>query len=130
MAKTFWPLRVIIGINVALILFQLALILGVPWGHAAWGGQYRVLPNNLRVSSAMSLLVYGFVIWTFRRRVQQPTAKFPRAMAWIFSGYFLLGVIMNLASSSRWENFLRAPVALVLSISGFLVARSKSSSLT
>ena len=108
------------------MLFQVALILGVPWGHAAWGGQYRVLPNSLRVSSVMSLLVYGFVIWTFRQRVMHPTAKFTRVMAWVFSGYFLLGVLMNLASSSRWENFLMAPVAFFLAISGCILARSKN----
>lgn len=43
---------------VALILFQIALILGAPFGNYAWGGQHRVLPTKLRIGSASSIVIY------------------------------------------------------------------------
>ena len=36
-----------------------------------------------------------------------------------------LGAVMNLASSSVWERFIWAPVALVLAASSFIVARGR-----
>ena len=38
--------------------FQLALALGAPLGHAAWGGAHRVLPHRLRLASAIAAVVW------------------------------------------------------------------------
>ncbi|WP_100813256.1 hypothetical protein [Microbacterium lacus] len=38
---------------VGLAAFQLALALGAPWGHFAWGGQHRVLPTGVRIGSVV-----------------------------------------------------------------------------
>ena len=41
-------LTAILGV---LAVFQLALALGAPIGHFAWGGAHRVLPARLRIDS-------------------------------------------------------------------------------
>ena len=47
---------VILGL---LTVFQLALALGAPLGHFAWGGKDRVLPAGKRVASLVAILVYA-----------------------------------------------------------------------
>ncbi|TFB66837.1 hypothetical protein [Cryobacterium sp. Hz9] len=45
-----------------LVLFQLSLALGAPWGRFAWGGQHPgVLPFGYRIASGVSILIYGFI---------------------------------------------------------------------
>jgi hypothetical protein len=117
------PLKIIYVLLTILGLFQLALILGAPWGEAAWGGQYRVLPTFYRVGSVTSIGLYLFFVWALRRREQHPRDKFARVTAWILVAYSAVGVIANSASSSRYENLIWAPVAVVLTICMFLIAK-------
>ena len=42
-----------------LAVFQLALALGAPLGHFAWGGAHRVLPRRLRIGSLVSIVIYA-----------------------------------------------------------------------
>ena len=43
---------------VALAIFQIALIAGVPWGRAAWGGADEVLPASKRIGSIVAVVLY------------------------------------------------------------------------
>ena len=43
---------------------------------------------------------------------------------WILVGVLLVGALMNFASSSPWERFLWGPLALVLAVLCFVLARS------
>jgi hypothetical protein len=40
------------------------------------------------------------------------------------TGFFCLGVLMNLASQSPWERAIMTPVALVLALCCYVLARS------
>jgi hypothetical protein len=42
---------------------------------------------------------------------------------WILVGLLTIGALMNFASSSNWERFLQAPVALLLALLCLMVAR-------
>lgn len=117
------PLRIVYVLLTILGLFQLALIVGMPWGEAAWGGQHRILPTSFRFGSAVSILLYIFFAWVLRRHEQHPPDRFAKITAWVITGYSALGVIMNSISSSRYENFIWAPVALILTICMYLIAR-------
>jgi hypothetical protein len=117
------PLKIVYILLTILGLFQLALIFGMPWGQAAWGGQHSVLPTAYRWGSASSIGLYIFFAWVLRRREQHWRYAFPRVVSWIIVGFFALGVIANVASSSRYEQLIWAPVAAVLTICSFLIAR-------
>ena len=96
-------------------VFQVALAAGAPWGAAAWGGAHPgVLPENLRVASAVSAVVYaalgavcatGLVGSTARRRILTGA-----------SGLMAVGTVMNLASPSLVEKALWSPVAATLAV--------------
>jgi len=41
----------------SILLFQVVFVLGAPLGHLAWGDQHKVLPKNLRIGSATSVVI-------------------------------------------------------------------------
>jgi len=109
-----------------LAVLQIALILGAPIGHFAWGGQHRVLPTRLRVGSAVSILIYAVIALAALDRaglVDVFPGAFPAVTMWVVFAYFVLGIGMNAISRSKPERYTMAPLCLVLSVLSFLVAR-------
>jgi hypothetical protein len=105
----------------SLSIFQILLASGLPLGHAAFGGEYRVLPKKLRYVSALSaaiFLVAFYVILTrggLLGRGRQESSPI-RVGIWVLVAIFSVSALANVASRSRWERRLMAPVALVLAL--------------
>jgi len=110
----------------AVMIFQALLALGLPLGHLAWGGKHRVLPWKLRWSSFASFFVLGFAAWSLLVRVGftgiDSNTGFFRVIAWIFAGFFTLGIAMNAASRSRPERLLMTPANIILATCFFVAA--------
>ena len=108
-----------------LAVFQLALVLGAPWGHLAWGGQDRVLPARKRIGSVISILIYAFMALVAWDRVGA-ISIFPDLLSqiamWVIFAYSVLGILMNAISRSKPERYTMVPVAIVLSVLSFLIA--------
>jgi hypothetical protein len=111
----------------ALMVFQAALAAGAPLGDAAWGGVHAHLTTGERVGSAVSVLVYVAAILVVRGRAAGRPERRYRWGIWALVAVLGIAGVMNLASESRWENFLLAPVALVLAALCIVVARGASS---
>ena len=109
-----------------LAVFQAALVGGAPIGRFAWGGQHTVLPAGLRVGSAVSIILYaafGYVALAKANMVPflgNETAT--TVVAWVLTGYFALGVVMNAISRSKPERAVITPVALFLAIAYLVLA--------
>jgi hypothetical protein len=111
----------------ALVVFQLALALGAPYGAAAWGGRNPgVLPPNLRIASA----VVGIVVYPLMAVVILAAAGLigddwlpidPIVAMWILTGFFALGAVVNALSPSAPER-VWSPVSAVLAICCALIA--------
>jgi hypothetical protein len=111
----------------ALVVFQLALALGAPYGAAAWGGRNPgVLPRNLRIASA----VVGIVVYPLMAVVILAAAGLvrddwlpidPTVAMWILTGFFVLGAVVNAISRSAPER-IWTPVSAVLAICCALIA--------
>ena len=94
--------------------FQLALVAGAPWGAAAWAGQAPgVLPESLRIASAVSVLVYGGLAAVVVTDRLSSTTR--RRLLTGASAFMVLGTVANLASQSPVEK-LWAPVAATLAV--------------
>ena len=114
-----------------LVIFQIALSLGAPWGAASYGGRNPgVLPTQLRVVSAIS----GFGIYPLAILfVLDASGVADTGLAdgnqtelwmWLLSALFGLGALANFASPSKIER-IWGPVALILSICcGFLAVNA------
>jgi hypothetical protein len=111
----------------ALVVFQVALALGAPFGAAAWGGRNQgVLPRGLRIASG----VVGVVVYPIMAAVILAAADLigddwlpidPTVVMWIFTGFFALGAVVNAISRSAPER-LWAPVSAVLAICCAIIA--------
>ncbi len=109
----------------SLALLQAGLAAGRPWGRLAWGGGHEVLPSRLRVASAASIVLYASfaaVLLTAARLLGLLPEGFADVGAWVLTGYFALGVVVNGISRSRPERVVMTPVSLVLAASSLVVA--------
>lgn len=108
-----------------LAVFQVLLIIGLPLGRFAWGGQHAVLPARLRVGSAVSILVYAaFATVALDRAALVSFLPAPADVVamWVIAAYLLLSVLPNLASKSSDERRVMVPVSLVLAGLAFATA--------
>jgi hypothetical protein len=121
-----WVALVAAGGLAGMATFQILLTIGLPLGHAAFGGANAVLPAKLRAASAMSALVFLAAFYVVLARgglvgVANESAPV-RIGIWVFVAIFALSTVANTASRSRWERFLMAPIALLLTACCILVA--------
>ena len=110
-------------------VFQIALALGAPLGHAAWGGSHEgALPGKLRVASGVTgLVVYpviGLYVLASAELIEPDwmpgTGK---TGMWILAGLFPLGTLANFASRSKRER-LWGPVSLIIAVCCGIIAAS------
>jgi hypothetical protein len=116
------------AVLIALAIFQLALILGVPLGMYAWGGKHTVLPRKLKTGSIISILLYGLIAVIILSKAEVITAfsnqPIINVSIWVIAGYFSIGILMNGMSRSKYERNLMTPVVLVLSVMCIFIAAS------
>jgi len=109
-----------------LAIFQALLIAGFPFGRFAWGGAHNVLPNKLRIGSAISIILYmiiAAIILETSGLISLISSNSLTGIAiWILAGYFLIGVFMNAISKNKSERMMMTPVAFLLSILCVVVA--------
>lgn len=109
-----------------LTIFQVLLIAGFPLGRFAWGGAHTVLPNKLRIGSAVSIILYMiFAVLILERSgiISVINSNNVTGIAiWILAAYFLVGVFMNAISKSKPERMTMTPIALLLCILCVIVA--------
>lgn len=108
-----------------LALLQVALVLGAPLGHFAWGGQDRVLPARKRIGSVVSILIYGLmavVAWDRVGAISIFPDLFSQIAMWVIFAYSVLGILMNAISRSKPERYTMVPVSIALSVLSFLIA--------
>jgi len=109
-------------------LFQLALAFGMPWGSLAMGGKYPgKFPVPMRLAAvvqAFVLIGIGFVL-LIKSKVMFPSLyQTSEIVIWGIVVFNVLGLIMNLATPSKWERIIWAPVAGGLLVCSILVAFS------
>ena len=106
-------------------VFQAALTAGTPWGHLAWGGKYKELPQLMRGGSFLAIILYGIGAAIIVQAAGVATVL-PQAMVdigiWVVAGYLLLGVAMNAVSRSLPERLAMTPITIVLLILVLIVA--------
>ena len=109
-------------------VFQVALAAGAPLGRAAWGGAVARLPSRLRRASAVSAVIWLVGAVVILGRVGIEIVPLPAIVttvgAWVLVVVSVLGAIVNVASSSRWERFGWGPLALLLAFLSLVVTTS------
>jgi hypothetical protein len=107
-------------ILMGIIAFQIAVVVGAPWGAYTQGGQrHGVLTTPGRFLAGLSaLLLFVMALSLFARVGQGPFKRFPRRrlrlLYWFTTIYAGLAVVLNLVTRSAVEREIWAPVSVVL----------------
>jgi hypothetical protein len=117
------------AVFLAVAVFQAALALGAPLGHAAWGGAHDQLTVSLRLGSGVAVaicLLAALII--LGRAGYRPSPLPPAVTRWgarILVVVLPLSALLNFASPSMWERFLWGPLALLLAALCIAVVRGR-----
>lgn len=113
-------------ILICLGIFQILLIIGLPLGHYAWGGQHNVLPIGFRIGSVLSLFIYlffGLVILQRSKLINFfKNQKIVTFGTWFVVGYSFLGILANFASRSKNERLVMGPLVTIMAIISLVIA--------
>ena len=108
------------------IIFQFALALGAPWGHLAMGGRFPdKLPIRMRIAALLQACVLALLAVIVLAKVEIGPAnlyEISETAIWLVLAISILSLIVNLATPSKWERIVWAPVAVVLTICSLYVA--------
>lgn len=98
-------------------IINLLLILGAPFGEFTMGGKYRVLPINLRIMAAFSLVIQIFaIIIVLQAGGFLPlwfSNKITKIICRVFAAYLSVNTIMNFCSASKKEKYIVTPLSLI-----------------
>ena len=110
-----------------LIVFQLALAAGAPWGKAAYGGAWEgTLPRGIRINSLVfGAFLYPLVILYVLDAGGVAEFGFLRAESIVLRVlvfFFVTGTITNAISRSKIEKMIWTLPTAVLAICTFILA--------
>ena len=112
------------------MIFQLCLAAGMPWGSYAMGGAFAgEFPPAMRVAAVIqALIIFAFAAVVLSRAQLgfSKLRKISQKLIWFVVAFGIVGFILNVITPSQGERLLWAPVAFVLLISSVVVARSDS----
>lgn len=114
---------ILIGI---VILFQLMLALGMPWGSYAMGGKFPgKYPPAMRVASLFQTIILVFIalIVLSNSELTFPSwYTFTNIAIWFVVAFSMIATILNLITRSVWERRIWAPISVLLLITSIIVA--------
>jgi hypothetical protein len=109
------------------ILFQVCLALGVPWGSASMGGKFPgKYPPEIKVVALINALILGLITMIVLSRsgmIFTGLMPFSQIAVWVVVVFFTLGTVMNTITPSKIER-IWAPVALTQMVTSIIIALS------
>jgi hypothetical protein len=113
------------AICIVVILFQICLIAGAPWGRLTQGGfNSEKLPKRNRILASFSI----FLMLAMGLSIVSAVGYWPDWpiwTGWIALATTVVSAIMNLLTQSMPERMLWGPITLAMLIFAFIVMLSK-----
>ena len=110
------------------VLFQIVMAIGAPWGHLAMGGRYPgKYPTKIRVAALIQAVLLSLlaVVVLIRARLILPDLYEATDIGiWVVVVIYAISLVMNLITPSKWEKILWVPVALILTVASMVIALS------
>jgi hypothetical protein len=112
--------------SAVVVLFQIALALGAPWGAYAMGGAFPGrFPPRLRVAAvvqAILLVVFAAVVLSFAGLALPGWTQTASWLIWLVIAFNAIAAVLNTITRSVVERRLWAPVTYVMLACSVLVA--------
>lgn len=115
------------ALTAVVVLFQISLALGAPWGESAMGGRWRgAYPPSLRAAALVQgAVLAGFAYVILARAGVTGGGRWTRPAAWGVVGLCAVASVLNLITPSATERMIWAPVATLLLVLSVRVASSR-----
>jgi len=115
-------------ISAGVVVFQIALAAGAPWGAFAMGGAFPgQFPPTLRIAALVqaALLVGMALVVLARAEIVLPRwLRASRWLVWFVVAFAVVSLFLNSITPSAGERAIWAPTALLLLLSSAAVAFS------
>lgn len=118
----------IIGAILFLVILIMTVLVacGLPLGEFTMGGQYKILPKNLRFMAMISVGVqlFAMIIVLQAGGIIAPwfSFKVTKNICLLFAIYLSLNTVMNFISKSKKEKYAMTPLSLVAAICFWVTA--------
>ncbi|MET3846538.1 hypothetical protein [Paenibacillus sp. OAE614] len=113
-------------LTLIVVLFQLALALGMPWGSYAMGGKFPgKYPPGMRVGAivqAIVLLAIAAIVLSRSGFIFTTWDSFANKAIWFVVAFSTISTVLNLITRSKWERRIWAPVSVLLLVTSVIVA--------
>ena len=107
------------------ILFQLCLAIGIPWGAASMGGKYPgKYPPKMRIAAVLNILVLIFlslIVLVRANMILTHLLSFSKFAIWFVVVFSAIGTVLNTITPSKIER-IWAPLAGLQLITSLIVA--------
>ncbi len=114
---------ILIGI---VILFQIGLVIGMPWGEYAMGGRFPgTYPWKMRLGSIIQIIILFFFAYIVLIRAEIVSSRydeFSMTAIWFVVCFLVLAVVLNLITPSKKERAIWAPTSIILLVTSLIVA--------
>jgi len=114
------------ALMIAIIIFQLALALGAPFGDFTMGGKYPGrLPTKMRIVALIQILIlllFGSIVISRAGIALERFYNVAVIGIWFIVAFFILGSIVNLASPSKKEKLIMGPINVIALLCSLIVA--------
>ncbi|MFT5692659.1 MAG: hypothetical protein ACI92E_001995 [Oceanicoccus sp.] len=111
-----------------IVVFQLALALGAPWGELAMAGKYPGrFPAKMRIAALVQtvlLSVLALIVLVRAELVLGEFIELSRSAVWFVVVIYVVSAILNTITPSKKERMIWAPFAIVQLICSLIVATS------
>lgn len=113
-------------VTAGVIVFQIGLALGAPWGAYAMGGRYPGrYPAGMRVAAVVqagALVVLAVIVLSTAGLVVPSLSEGFPWLVWLTVAFSAVSLVLNLITPSAGERRIWAPVGAVLLASSLTVA--------
>ncbi|NHN31465.1 hypothetical protein [Paenibacillus agricola] len=108
------------------ILFQFALVAGMPWGSYAMGGKFPgKYPPVMRLASLFQVIILALlasIVLSKSGFIFPNWYSFTKSAIWFVVIFSVIATTLNFITRSKWERRIWAPVSLLLLITSITVA--------
>lgn len=114
------------GVSAGVVVFQVALAAGAPWGAYAMGGAFPgQFPLTLRIAAVVqAALIVGMAVVVLSRAglVLPGWSEMTRRLVWLVVAFAAVSLVLNVITPSADERAIWAPVAVLLLVTSTVVA--------
>jgi hypothetical protein len=129
--KNIWGGKVITALTgsvafLAVAILYILLAMGLPYGDFAMGGKYKVMPKQMRVACAISVLIQlvaiMFILQAGNVISIDALKTIAKGVCYFFAFYLIVNTIMNALSNSKKEKLVMTPLSFLTAICFLITA--------